>query len=258
MQRLFCVASILVICDVSNGTLSSWGRLIFKLPSTMRELTILAVSCLLLDSTGCRRESNNPITPTNSGPLFAIRYQTVETGRPLFQAKPDLDVRLLRVIASTAQFVDTLAVEDSNTVISRDVWCDIGEIAHVLYGQQWSFTFRGYLGGTGASFTSTSVHIVGVAFSVQDQRVQPGSAVFLVKPNADVRITRAIVSHPAQQFADTLINPDPTQVFPKNSWVSLPSLYSNVQQGQLWMLAIDGTVAANSVSYATVSSYRMP
>ncbi len=224
----------------------------------MKQLSLLAALSLILGFTSCRKESSSPLAPLNSGPTFTVRYQTSETGRPLFQAKSNLDIRLLGVIASTTQFADTIAVQDSNTVISRDIWFDIREYAGVLYGQQWSFTFRGYLGGTGPAFLSTSVIAVSVAFAVQDQRPQPGSAVFLVKPNADVRITQAIISNSDRQFADTLVNPDPTQVYPKNNWVSLPSVYSNIESGQLWMLAIDGTVAANGISYTTVSSYRIP
>ena len=73
--------------------------------------------------------------------------------------------------------------------------------------------------------------------------------IFVAKPNVDVKLTKVEVSFPEQSFADTLTNPNPSEVFPKDSNIQLNE-YTGIDAGQQWVLKFYGTVASTGQAFA--------
>lgn len=78
--------------------------------------------------------------------------------------------------------------------------------------------------------------------------------IFVASPSEDVKITRVVVSYPPQQFTDTIVNPNPEEVIPKNSNIQLNE-YTGVSTHQQWVLVFYGTMAATGRSFVVTVNW---
>ncbi|MBI4534651.1 MAG: hypothetical protein HY708_00135 [Ignavibacteriae bacterium] len=96
-----------------------------------------------------------------------------------------------------------------------------------------------------------------VTFTMSSQPGTQGGTSFLFAPSVDVRLTRAIVALAAQQFVDTLTNPNPTQVFSAGTPYQLQE-YTGVASGQQWSFLLTGTLVSNNAAFNQPAAYTVP
>ena len=72
--------------------------------------------------------------------------------------------------------------------------------------------------------------------------------IFVATPSEDVTIAKVDISFPAQGFAETVENPNPTAVIAKNSNIQIQE-YVGVDAGQKWVLTFYGTIASTGKSF---------
>jgi hypothetical protein len=72
--------------------------------------------------------------------------------------------------------------------------------------------------------------------------------IFVASPNEDVKLTKVVLSFPAQQFVDEVTNPNPNTVFPKDSNIHL-SEYTGIEGGQQWEITFTGFLASNNRAF---------
>ena len=82
-----------------------------------------------------------------------------------------------------------------------------------------------------------------------------GMKVF-ASPSMDVRLTQVILSFPAQQFSDSLTNPSPADVFPKDANIELGE-YSGIEGGQVWVLKFIGFDAATNQPFEVTMNWTV-
>ncbi len=78
--------------------------------------------------------------------------------------------------------------------------------------------------------------------------------IVFASPNVDVRITKIDLTFPAQQFSDTIVNPQPDTVFPKGSSIQLNE-YSGINGRQRWVLKFTGVVVATGKSFTVAMNW---
>jgi hypothetical protein len=64
--------------------------------------------------------------------------------------------------------------------------------------------------------------------------------IFFAVPSEDVKLTKIDISFPAQQFSETLNNPDPNHLFSKGTAIQLNE-YTGIETHQQWVLKFYGT-----------------
>ncbi len=72
--------------------------------------------------------------------------------------------------------------------------------------------------------------------------------IFVASPSEDIRLARIEVTFPAQNFRDTVTNPDPQSVIQKGSRIRFAE-YTGVEGGQQWVLVFYGTVATTGKAF---------
>ncbi len=75
-------------------------------------------------------------------------------------------------------------------------------------------------------------------------------------PSTDVRLTQVILSFPAEQFTDSLTNPSPNDVFPKNGNIELGE-YSGIEGGQQWVLKFIGFDATTNQPFEVTMNWTV-
>ena len=75
-----------------------------------------------------------------------------------------------------------------------------------------------------------------------------GGMIFVASPSEDVTIAKVEVSFPAGQFSETVTNPNPQTVFPKNSNIQINE-YTGIEAHQQWVLVFYGTVVSTGKVY---------
>lgn len=78
--------------------------------------------------------------------------------------------------------------------------------------------------------------------------------IFVASPNADVKITKVVISYPAQNFVDTIVNPNPEAVIAKNSNIQLNE-YTGINTHQQWVLVFYGSLAATGQPFAVTVNW---
>ena len=78
--------------------------------------------------------------------------------------------------------------------------------------------------------------------------------IFVASPSVDVKLTKVDLSFPAQQFTDTVVNPNPSTVFPKGSNIRINE-YTGIEGGQRWILVFTGTIAATGQPFAVTITW---
>ncbi len=78
--------------------------------------------------------------------------------------------------------------------------------------------------------------------------------IFVASPSVDVKLTKVVVTYPAQQFTDTIVNPEPELVFPRNSNIQLNE-YTGVDVHQQWVLVFYGTIAATGQAFTVTVNW---
>lgn len=94
-----------------------------------------------------------------------------------------------------------------------------------------------------------------VTFTMHLESGTQGMIVF-ASPSVDVKLTKVILSFPAQQFADTLTNPNPQTVYPKDTNIELNE-YSGIEGGQQWVLTFIGSVAATNQQFTITVNWTV-
>lgn len=94
-----------------------------------------------------------------------------------------------------------------------------------------------------------------VAFSMHLESGTQGM-IFVAKPNVDVKLTKVELRLPAQNFSDTLNNPNPNEVFPKDSNIQLNE-YTGVDAGQQWVLKFYGIVASTGQAFTITVNWTV-
>ena len=77
---------------------------------------------------------------------------------------------------------------------------------------------------------------------------------FVASPSEDVKLTKVELSFPAQNFSDTIVNPNPDHVFPKRSNIQLNE-YTGIEAGQRWVLKFYGTLASTGQSFTVTINW---
>lgn len=95
-----------------------------------------------------------------------------------------------------------------------------------------------------------------VSFAIRLESGTQGM-IFSAKPDADVKIAGVIATLAAAGFVDTIANPGPTTVFPKDNWFQFTE-YTGVNTGQKWTFRFIGTTSATSQSFVSNSTYDVP
>jgi len=228
----------------------------------MRAVLTALLSVLLVFYIGCKKDSDNnpagpPLNPANVA--FAITHQQGQTGME-FYAKPSVNVKITRVIVSfpAQQYSDTMDNPLQTYVFSKDTAYLLGIYTGVQNGQQWTFHFIGTVAVGGTAFDVTVSYTVQtiVTFQISSQQGGTGTQ-FLAKPSVDVKITRVIVSLPAQPYSDTLNNPLPAYVFSKDSTYVVGE-YTGVHSGQQWQFRFSGSVTPGGTVFDVTSNYPVP
>jgi hypothetical protein len=121
-------------------------------------LIVLAVGAIAL--TGCKKDSNNPITPAMPPPAANVTFTMhLESGTQgmIFVASPSVDVTITRVDISfpAQQFTDTVVNPNPEAVISKGSNVQINEYIGVAGGQRWVLVFTGKIAATGQLYTVT-------------------------------------------------------------------------------------------------------
>jgi outer membrane biogenesis lipoprotein LolB len=78
--------------------------------------------------------------------------------------------------------------------------------------------------------------------------------IFVASPNVDVKLTKIEVSFPAGNFSETITNPNPNTVIPKNSNVQFAE-YTGIETHQQWVLKFYGMVAATGEAFTVTVNW---
>lgn len=78
--------------------------------------------------------------------------------------------------------------------------------------------------------------------------------VFVARASDDVKLTRVIASYPAEQFVDTIDNPQPDRIFPKNSDIRLNE-YTGISTHQQWVIIFHGTIATTGKQFVVTVNW---
>lgn len=80
---------------------------------------------------------------------------------------------------------------------------------------------------------------------------------FTFQPAVDVKLNYLIASLPAQQFVDSVGNPNPNFVFTStqtHTWYP----YTGVQSGQQWTFKFNGSTSSNNQAFESNVSFTVP
>ena len=80
---------------------------------------------------------------------------------------------------------------------------------------------------------------------------------FQFQPAVDVKLNYLIASLPAQQFTDSVPNPDPNFTFSaaqSHGWHA----YTGVQSGQQWTFKFNGTTVSNNQAFTSTVNFTIP
>ena len=126
----------------------------------MKKIISLAVFIVLTVFWGCSKDDSNPV----SGPVdVTFRMSHIASGDTVyFQFKASQDIKLDSITSSCTvkSFTDVYSVGEPNRVFNKEVLYQWIGYYGVTQGQKWSFTFKGRLASSNASFTYSTSYIV--------------------------------------------------------------------------------------------------
>ncbi len=80
--------------------------------------------------------------------------------------------------------------------------------------------------------------------------------IVVATPSEDVLLTKIDLSFPAQNFTDTVTNPNPTRVFPKDTTFEINE-YVGIEGGQQWIIVFHGTVKATGKPFTVTVTWTV-
>lgn len=124
--------------------------------------TVLLALLALATAAGCNNNGSVIGPNQNYGVTFQISQQNGQNNGVEFLFKPSVDTKITRVVCRfpTQQFNDTLTVNNSNYVYSKDSTYIINEYINVTPGQQWQFDFSGNAPTGNSTYSVTSNYTV--------------------------------------------------------------------------------------------------
>lgn len=97
-----------------------------------------------------------------------------------------------------------------------------------------------------------------VNFTMAAYNTQAGNVDFTATPSADVKLTKLVLTLPAQNFSDTLTD-NGTTVYTANTAYTLGREYQGVASGQQWKFYFTGTLASDNTPFTDlVVDYTIP
>jgi hypothetical protein len=126
--------------------------------NTMK-VALLFLACLLVFSTGCKKDSTNPLAPPAAPQPDVTFTMHMESGTQgmIFIASPNADVKLTKVEVSypAENFTDTITNPNPEAVIAKNSNIQLNEYTGINTHQQWVLVFHGSLAATGKQFVIT-------------------------------------------------------------------------------------------------------
>jgi hypothetical protein len=78
--------------------------------------------------------------------------------------------------------------------------------------------------------------------------------IFVATTGADVKLTKVIIRYPAENFTDTVTNPNPETVILKNSNIQLNE-YTGINTHQQWVLVFHGSLASTGEAFVVTVNW---
>jgi hypothetical protein len=112
-----------------------------------------------------------------------------------------------------------------------------------------------YSAGCGSDPVSANAN---VNFTMAAYNTQAGNVDFTATPSADVKLTKLVLTLPAQNFSDTLSD-NGTTVYTAGTAYTLGREYQGVASGQQWKFYFTGTLASDNTAFTDLAvDYTIP